>query len=290
MSTSSSGSRPSLSKLRIAYFDDLTSLPVTFDIDRVIKGATARRATLDEVRQMVINNECEVALLPVGDALRASGTAVIPCSAVSVLGASRLFMIFSKTVPTEIRRVLVDKEDYSTASLAQLLFQRKLMVRPEFVRSNVPLDPTKYDITSKDGFDAYLLTGRHALQVRREAFTFSWDLTLAWYEYSHLPFVLHCWVTAKGTRLGKLDKELTEVARRNEAGGDISAKSAERYSLSQSGIRAVYEKALYTGFDPNVVTSLRKYAQEVVQGRILSLQPVTIYTEASSHAQRRPGA
>ena len=278
-------SKSAVAKMRLAYFDDLTTLPVTNDLDKLVKGATARRAPLNDVRAMVANDECEVALLPTSEALRVPNMCIVPCSAVSILGASRLFMIFAKTMPTDIRRILVDQEDYGVLPLAQVLFQKKMMVRPEFVRSQTPLDPTTYNLAADDGFDGYLLAGKNAMMVRKEAFTFSWDLTLAWYEFARLPYVLHCWIAKKGLKLGKLDKEIADAARRNEMSIEIPTKSAERYAVSQSGIRAIYEKALFTGFEPNVVTGMRRFGQEVMQGRILQLQPITIYTEV---ATRRP--
>lgn len=279
------GSKPGVSKLRLAYFDDMTTLPIVHDLEKVVKTANCRRMTLAEVRRTVAADECDVALLPTPEALRLPKVSVVPCSALSLLGPSRLFMIFSKVVPTEITRVLVDQEDYGTSLLAQTLFAKKMMVRPEFVKSTVPLDPQNYDLSGRDGFDAYLLTGKNAMVVRKEVFTFSWDLSLAWYEYAKLPYVLHCWVARKGANLNRLDKEIGDVARRNEGSGDIANKSADRVGVSQSGMKTIYERAVRTAFDGNAVTSLRRFAQDLQQARIVQLPPMTVYTEMPA---RRP--
>ena len=118
-----------------------------------------------------------------------------------------------------ISRVLVDREDYGATNLARLLFSKKLMVRPEFYRSTVELDPATYNLFQNDGYDAYLITGKNAMRVRKDQFSFAWDLTLAWYEFTRLPYVIHCWVSKRGIKLLKLDKELGDLARRNEAQG-----------------------------------------------------------------------
>ncbi|MCC6546308.1 hypothetical protein IT570_03980 [Candidatus Sumerlaeota bacterium] len=279
------GSKPGTMKLRLVYFDDLTTLPVVHDLDKVVKSANARRMTLPEVRKTVAADECDIALLPAPEALRLPSVSVIPCSAVSLLGPSRLFMIFSKVVPTEISRVLVDQEDYGTTLLAQTLFARKMMIRPEFVRSSHPLDPQTYDLSGKDGFDAYLLSGKHAMVVRKEVFTFTWDLTMAWYEYAKLPYVLHCWVARKSANLLRLDKEIGDVARRNEGSSDVASRSADRAGVSSSGMRTIYERAIRTTFDGNTVTSLRRFSQELQQARIVAFPQMTVYTESSV---RRP--
>src|SRR5690606_36152475 len=114
-----------------------------------------------------------------------------------------------------------------------------LFVRPEFVRSTQPLDPAKYNLTDNDGFDAYLLAGKHSFSVRKEAFAFAWDLTQAWFELTQLPFVVHCWVLRKTATLGNLEKELGDAARRNDASGDIITRSAEREKLSETAVRAI---------------------------------------------------
>ncbi|MEO8376802.1 MAG: MqnA/MqnD/SBP family protein [Candidatus Sumerlaeota bacterium] len=279
------GSKPGSAKFRLVYFDDLTTLPLVHEIDKVVKTANVRRMTLPEVRRVVAADECDIALLPAPEALRLPSVAVIPCSALSLTGPSRLFMIFSKVVPSEIKRVLVDSEDYGTSLLGQMLLAKKMGVRADFVKSEFPLDPQQYDLSGKDNFDAYLLCGKHAMVVRKEVFTFTLDLTAAWYEYAKLPYVLHCWVTRKSSNLLRLDKEIGDVARRNEGSNDIANKSADRAGVSQSGMKTIYERAIHTTFDANIITSLRRYAQELQQARIVQFPPITVYTEPPA---RRP--
>jgi predicted solute-binding protein len=278
MSLSSSTTRNTPLKLRVGYADDFTTMPLIYGIDGVLKSAVARRfGTMAELRQAYAEGECEIALLPAADVLRLKDAMVIPCSSSSTLGASRLLTIFSKKIPTEIKRVLVDKEDLGGAPLAQLMMLKKLSIRPELVVSDVPLDPSRYDLTQKDGFDAYLLAGKHCFMVRRDLFAFTMDLTLAWYEYTRMPFVIHVWVTRKGLKLMNLEKELGDVARRNEGSAETATKAAERLGVSESGIRAVYEKALVTNFDPIITQAFRRYGQELVTNKILAAQPMSLY-------------
>lgn len=283
-----SASKPSIAKLRVGYYDDLTASPATFGADALVKTATARRMTIDEVRRAVTADELEVAFLPSAEALRLPNHSVIPCSCIASMGACRLFMLYSKKVPTEIKTVLVDQEDYGITSLARLVCAKKLMIRPEFTRSDRPLDPTTYNLMQDDGYDAYVVTGRNALFVRKDAFSFSLDLTLAWWEMTRLPFVIHTWMVKKGIKLGRLDKELTDVARRNDASAGSASKVAERYNVTATSVEAVYGRAIISIFDPNTVTSLRRFAQELAQNRIIPVQSVSIYTEAV--VTKRPGA
>lgn len=268
-------------KARIAFFEDLTTAPVVYGIEGMVKSGQLWRAPLNEVRELARTGQTDVALLPTSDAFRLPDYSVIPASVVAAAGASRLFMVFSERLPTEIKRVLVDPEDLGSVNLAKLLFAKKLMVRPEFFRAERPIDPTTYDMKADDGFDAYLVCGRHGFHVRKEAFSFSWDLTLAWYQYARLPFVLHCWVVKKGVKLGRLERELADVARRNQGATDAAQKVAEKLSMTQTSVQAVYDKALWTEFNTTMVTSLRRYAQELSQSRIQPVVPFRIHTEAT---------
>jgi len=274
--------------------DDPTTQPLTLGIEGVVKGGALRRyANFGELRAAFSGDECELALLPITDAFRLPNIVLAPCSSASIMGASRMMMFFSKRMPTEVHRVLVDKEDYGATQLAQLLLPRKVSVRAEYVRSEVPLDPATYDLMQDDGFDAYLLTGRNGFFVRKDAFSFALDLTQAWYEYARLPFVMHVWVMKKGLKLNTLEKELGDVARRNEAqrGAASSATQTGASSSGVLGLQTVYAKAYVTVFDPTIIQAIRRYGQELVQNRVMPALPVTIYTAPSASAvmARKPG-
>lgn len=266
-------------KARVGYFEDVTSLPVTMGLETMIKAGMPRRMqTVADCRQQFVRDELEVALLPSSDCLRMPNISIIPCSCSAAKGSSRLLMLFSKKIPTEMNRILVDQEDCGATPLAKLILAKKLSIRPQFVASQQPLDPAKYDLLGNDGYDGYLLTGKHCFFVRKDAFSFAIDLTGAWYEYTGLPYVIHVWAMKKGIKLGVLEREIGEAARRNEGSTDTIARSAERTSISSSSVRAVYEKALVTGFDPVIIQSLRKYGQELHMNRIAPTQPISIYT------------
>jgi predicted solute-binding protein len=278
MSSSSASLRPTPLKARVGYAEDMTTMPIVNGIDGIVRSALVRRLqTVDEVRQAFTSGDLDVALLPTTDVVRMREVSIIPCSSVATMGASRLITLFSKSIPTEINRVLVDAEDLGGTPLAQLMINRKLSIRPEFHRSPVPLDPSSYNLQQNDGYDAYLLTGKNCFMVRRDQFAFIMDLTLAWYEFTRLPYVVHVWAMRKSARIGALDKELGDVMRRNEGSNEAASRTSERLGVSESGIRAVYDKALVTTFDQVITQSIRRYGQELAQNRIVPTMPVALY-------------
>jgi hypothetical protein len=83
-----------------------------------------------------------------------------------------------------------------------------------------------------------------------------------------------------------LDKELGDVARRNESSSETASKAAERLGISESGIRAVYERALVTNFDQIITQAFRRYGQELATNRIVPTQAVTLYVQPPAGARR----
>src|SRR5690606_18706401 len=111
-------------------------MPVVTGLEGSVKSAVLRRDGIGEVARMLDEGEVDLGLVPMLDCLKNPALGVLPAASCSVLGPSRLFMLYSNKLPTEIRRVLVDREDYGTTALAQLMMRRKLMISPEFIRSN----------------------------------------------------------------------------------------------------------------------------------------------------------
>jgi predicted solute-binding protein len=254
-------------------------MPLVYGAEGIVKsGITRRMQNLEEVRTAFQAGDLEVALLPTIEILQMRDVVVIPGCSSATLGASRLITLFSKRLPGEISRVLVDSEDLGATPLAQLMLSKKIGIRPEFFHSTIPLNPASYDLSQDDGYDAYLLTGRHCFFVRRDQFAFTMDLTLAWYEYTRLPYVLHLWAAKKTARIGALEKELGDVARRNEGNNETAQKAAERLGVTESGVRAVYEKALVTVFDAVITQSFRKLGQELASNRIVQTGNIPLYT------------
>ncbi len=275
-------------RVRLGYFEDFTTVPVTMGLEGMVRSAAVRRGSPEEIVEAIRNDDLDGGLVPSASALTLRNHALIPAAAVTTLGASRCMMVFANKLPAEITRVLVEPNDLGATPLARLLFPKKLMARPEFLASDQPLDPATFDFNADHGVDAFLLTGRNALLMRKDAFSFQWDMTLAWYEYTRTPFVMHCWVIRKGLNVSRLEKELLEVVKRQESRIDAAGKVAERYRLGESSVRTVFERGFMTEFNTMVLTSLRRYGKELAQARILPTIPLQVYTESSS--RRATGA
>ncbi|MDX2176228.1 MAG: MqnA/MqnD/SBP family protein [Candidatus Sumerlaeia bacterium] len=260
-------------KLRLAYVNDLTTLPVTYQISANLRSAAVAEGTMAEVRGMMLDGAADIAFLPAADILINPNLMLVTCGGITVNGASNLILLASKVLPSEVGRVLVDSNDMGAIGLAQYVLASKLRIRPEFYQAEAPLNPAHFDFNA-DPHDAYLLTGLNAVIVRRQAFAWANDLTQAWQEMTGAPFVLWGWAVNKGTAIGTIDKEITELVRRNSFELPAMARRyAEEHSLPAASVEAFLARVLKTDLGTNEITSMRRFGKEMHQSGILEYTP-----------------
>lgn len=265
MSASSPSSSVS-NRPRLGFFEDLCSYPVVAGLGSVVRSAVPKPIGDVEVRGAMRENILDVGLVPVWDAMVNPNLNVLGASVISVTGPSGMFMVVSKVLPGEINHVLVDRNDYGVAELAGLMLYNSVRTRPEFHPSEVPLDPFRFNFR-EDPHDAYLVTGRNSLFMRKDAFAWTMDITQAWHDWTKLPFVALCWAAKKGAPLGTLEKELIEVAKRSIGEMDsVARRVAEPLGIPHMGIQAFLTRVLKTDMTPNELTSMRRFQKELVSG------------------------
>lgn len=259
LGTSAPGLKP-----RLGYFEHLTTMPATFNIEGLARAATCRRVTLQEVwTSLDAIGDLELGFLPAAEALKSNKLQIVPSACVSVLGQSNLFVIASRVFPGEIQSLVVDQDDFGIADLAVAMLAQKAMVRPRLERSEVPLDPRSFDFKN-DGHDAYLLCGYSSLLIRRDAFAWTLDVSQAWHDLTKLPLVVHVWAARKNMNLGKVDRELTEVAQRsNYEVPAMARREAEKQGIPPAGLEQFLSRILRTDMGPQEMTALRRYVKEV---------------------------
>jgi predicted solute-binding protein len=270
MSTIGAASRGSTARrLRIGYFEDLTTRILTYGIDKAISSAGTRRGTVSDVRAWLDAGEVDVALLPAWDFLQLDRLDLIPGAAFSTTGPGNIMLLCSKVLPTEIRRVLVDHESFGARSLLEILLPSQTGVRPDVTRAAEPLDPARLDIEQAP-FDAFLFVGDNALRVKRSAFAWVWDLGAAWQGQMQSPLVIHVWCCRKGVFLRGLDAELAVMARSNLKGvAEIAARDAERLGANPEILNRLLAGVFRWEGGPLQITALRLYVRELSKVRLL---------------------
>lgn len=274
--------------IRGGYFVDLTTQLLVSGIDQVSRGATMRRYDVGEVRRLMSEGELDVGLLPVWDFLQAGKLRLVPGAAISTVGPASMYLLCSKVLPTEISHILVDHESFGARSIAEILLPQQTGVRPEFHRSDVPLDPLKFDF-DRSGHSAFLIVGEHALRTRKDYFAWTWDLSEAWHGYAQAPLGMHVWCCQPGVNLKGLEQELEGLARQNsKSPGVIVRTESERTGISERSMEVILQSLLHTACGPAEISGMRRYVKELVRARLnVSMRQFNVYQSPEGSGIRR---
>lgn len=186
----------------------------------------------------------------------------------SVFGPSNVFLLCSKVLPTEIRRVLVDYESYGARSLGHILLPAQMGVRPDFIRSDVSLNPREFDFDA-DPHEAYLLVGENALLANHSKFRWIYDLGKGWHGLTSSPFVFHVWACRRGVDLKGVEKELADTVKMNIQGADdYISKERDRLHVG-AGLEVIFKRILRTECGPAEISALRHYVRELMRAQVV---------------------
>ncbi|MCB2156104.1 hypothetical protein KQI84_14605 [bacterium] len=264
---------PGSLRLKLGYFDDFTTRALVRGIEAVRTPVISQQYSRDDLLEGLKHEVLDVALLPTSDFLTTPNLNMLKGAGISTVSSANMFLVLSKGLPTEIRRVLVDQNDLGAGLLAELLLPRQIGQHPQFTQSKVPLDARRFNFDS-DPHDAYILAGENALLARRSAFSWAWDLSQGWFSQTNAPYVMHVWACRRGINLYNLDQELTDLAHLNtNEAAMIAQKEAERLTLPPNIMTKIYQHALRTPLGEPEIAGLRTYVKELGQARLLPGTP-----------------
>ena len=140
--------------------------------------------------QMLLNNEVDIALLPVAVIPALDYADVISPYCISSDGAVQTVCLFSEVPLEQIDTILLDYHSRTSNSLVQLLSMHFWKIQPNYKTSDVDFE------SNIKGNTAGVIIGDRAYKYR-DNFPFVYDLSEEWKKLSGLPFVFACWVSNK---------------------------------------------------------------------------------------------
>ena len=140
--------------------------------------------------QKLINNEVDLALLPVAVIPNLDYADIVSPYCISSNGAVQTVCLFSEVPLEQIDTILLDYHSRTSNALVQLLSKRFWKIQPKFKKSDVDFE------SNINGNTAGVIIGDRAYNYRDD-FTFVYDLSLEWKKFSGMPFVFACWVANK---------------------------------------------------------------------------------------------
>lgn len=198
-------------KIRMSAAPILRNLPLLYGLEDFIDEIDYDPLNPKEIVKKMRAKELDLALLPASELCLTPGYSIIPDISVSCLGEHSGCVLYSKVLPDQIDRVLVDKGAFFEYHLAQLMIPRLLMARPEFQESEEYLS-ADYDYKNSP-HDAFLLYSEDSYSLK-EFFPLSYDLGAAYVKLKQMPCVMYVWAVRYGVEIGEIEKKIIAMKQR----------------------------------------------------------------------------
>jgi chorismate dehydratase len=223
-----------LPKLRVGIVNFLNSKPLAWGF---LKGHHADLFAPSYhppsmVARLLAQGNLDIGLIPSIEVQRIPNLRVLPDMCVGAHHEVRSVLLVSRVPISEVRRVALDTNSRTSATLIRILLRERWGLDPEYLHERP--DPERM-LTEAD---AALVIGDPALRVDRERYLIT-DLAAEWKELTGLPFVFAVWAVRPEVEIPDLP---------------FYFKSSLRYGLSSLDT-LVRESAAEMGLDTSEVRS-----------------------------------
>ena len=185
----------SLAPFRVGSVSYLNAVPLTRGLEEEVLFATPSK-----LAELLQRDELDAGLVSVTEVLFNDRYDVLDDIAVASLGEVKSVLLAHRKPIAEVREVFCDPASLTSVQLLRVLLAERGL-KPQFL----PL--ASYDFGALP--DYALLIGDPALDFSRGPHTHDvWDLGLAWYELTRLPFVYAVWALRRGVENAALRRQL----------------------------------------------------------------------------------
>jgi chorismate dehydratase len=192
------GLEQSLAPFRVGSVRYLNAVPLTRGLEDEITYTTPAK-----LAEMLQRDELDAALVSVVEALFHDRYDILDGIAIASLGEVQSVLLAHRKPLAEVREVFCDTASLTSVQLLRVLLAERGL-KPEFK----PL--ASYDSATLPDFA--LLIGDRALDLFRSPGAHElWDLGLAWFELTRLPFVYAVWALRRGQDNAALRRQLREA-------------------------------------------------------------------------------
>jgi len=188
------------------------------------QGLRIRPQVPSALLDMLLNRQCDAALLPVVDYLRhRKRLEPLSDACIGSNGETLTVRVFSKRPAETVERLHVDGDSHTSIVLARLIWR-------ELYGRDVEVLPWRESEQAVGGeaVVSLLLIGDKVVRSAPRGYGFEVDLGAAWKHLTGLPFVFAAWYGRKGEEHGFL-------ARRLQAARDAGVAEAEPIALEHAG-------------------------------------------------------
>ena len=204
---------------RISAVSYANTFPFLLGLDEFMEGNdfTISRDVPSECANKLINNEVDLGLIPVATIPQVPNANIISDYCIGSIGKVNTVLLMSKVPFEKISKVHLDTESRTSVNLVKVLAKKYWLKDWNY-------DILPIDYASNNNVESMVLIGDKTQETLD--FTYKYDLSEAWFEFTGKPFVFAAWVANK-------ELPLDFIKRFNEAlnkGLNNIPKSIKKYN------------------------------------------------------------
>jgi chorismate dehydratase len=264
-----------LPKLRVGIVNFLNSKPLAWGF---LKGHHADLFAPSYhppavVARLLAQGNLDIGLIPSIEVQRIPNLRVLPDMCVAAHHEVRSVLLVSRVPISEVRRVALDTNSRTSATLIRILLRERWGLSPEYVHERP--DPERMLAEA----DAALVIGDPALRVDRERYLIT-DLAAEWKELTGLPFVFAVWAVRPEVEIPDLPFYFKSSLRYGLSSLDtLVREAAAEMGLDTSEVRAYLTENLsfFLQKEEMVETLDAFYQRAYEHGLILEPRPIEFW-------------
>ncbi|MFL6236611.1 MAG: menaquinone biosynthetic enzyme MqnA/MqnD family protein [Thermoanaerobaculia bacterium] len=262
-------------KLRVGIVNFLNSKPLAWGF---LKGHHADLFAPSYhppalVARLLAQGNLDIGLIPSIEVQRIPNLRVLPDMCVAAHHEVRSVLMVSRVPVPEIRRVALDTNSRTSATLIRILLRERWGLDPEYIHERP--DPERMLAEA----DAALVIGDPALRVDRERYLIT-DLAAEWKELTGLPFVFAVWAVRPEVEIPDLPFYFKSSLRYGLSSMDtLVREAAAEMGLDTSEVRAYLEENLSFFLSKEEMTETldELYRRAYKHGMILEPRPIEFW-------------
>jgi chorismate dehydratase len=263
-----------LPKLRVGIVNFLNSKPLAWGF---LKGHHADLFAPSYhppalVARLLGQGNLDIGLIPSIEVQRIPNLRVLPDMCVAARHEVRSVLLVSRGPVEEIRRVALDQNSRTSATLVRILLRERYGLDPEYLHERP--DPERM----LGEADAALIIGDPALHVDRERYHII-DLAAEWHELTGLPFVFAVWAVRPEVEIPDLPFYFKSSLRYGLSSLDtLVRESAAELNLDTSEVRSYLTENLSFFLRREEIEGLEEfYRRAHAHGLILEPKPLDLW-------------
>jgi chorismate dehydratase len=264
-----------LPKLRVGIVNFLNSKPLAWGF---MKGHHADLFAPSYhppalVARLLGQGNLDIGLIPSIEVQRIPNLRVLPDMCIAARHEVRSVLLVSRGPVEEIRRVALDQNSRTSATLVRVLLKERYGLNPEYVHERP--DPERMLSEA----DAALIIGDPALRVDRERYRII-DLAAEWHELTGLPFVFAVWAVRPEVDIPDLPFYFKSSLRYGLSSLDtLVRESAAELNLDSSEVRSYLTENLSFFLRNEEIEGLEEfYRRAHAHGLILEPRPLQLWS------------